>query len=211
MKKISQIFLLTYSLLATILLAFTLFSHINAANSGNKHFEEITAQQIRIVEPDGTLRMVISNASKLPGVIVHGKEVEKVDRPQAGMLFYNDEGSENGGLIFSGIKNKKGEVENSGVSLSFDRFGGKQELNLIAVNDKDNQFAGLMISDSYPGEKRTPDRIWVGRNGEGSSVLALMDSTGRARIEFKVKQNGETSINILDNAGKIIHSFLSNE
>lgn len=51
------------------------------------------------------------------------------------MLFYNDDASENGGLIFSGSKNGKGEVVDSGVSLSFDRYGGKQEVNLIGVND----------------------------------------------------------------------------
>jgi hypothetical protein len=38
----------------------------------------------------------------LPPVIVKGKEHPEFGepRPQAGMLFYNDEGSENGGLIF---------------------------------------------------------------------------------------------------------------
>jgi hypothetical protein len=70
--------------------------------------------------------MIISNSKKLPGVIVHGKEVEQVDRPQAGMLFYNDEASENEGLIFGGSKNVRGEVVNSGASLSFDRYGAKK-------------------------------------------------------------------------------------
>ena len=131
------------------------------------------------MEPDGTLRMIISNSKKLPGVIVHGKEVEKVDRPQVGMLFYNDEASENGGLIFSGSKNGRGEVVNSGASLSFDRYGEKQEVNLIGVNDKDNRFAGLDISDSCPGEIKTPDRIWVGRSDDASSETALMDTSGK--------------------------------
>ena len=52
----------------------------------------MTAQRIDIVQPDGTLRMVISNHSKLPGIIVKGKE-QAFDRPQAGMLFYNDKGT----------------------------------------------------------------------------------------------------------------------
>ena len=130
--------------------------------------------------------MIISNSKKLPGVIVRGKEVEQVDRPQAGMLFYNDEASENGGLIFSGSKNAKGEVVNSGVSLSFDRYDAKQEVNLIGVNDKDNRFAGLTISDSRPGERETPDRVWVGSNDDGSSEIALMDTSGKRRIVLKV-------------------------
>ena len=151
--------------------------------------------------------MVISNSKKIPGVIVRGKEVEKIDRPQAGMLFYNDEGSENGGLIFSSSKNANGEVVNSGVSLSFDRYGGKQEVNLIGVNDKDNKFAGLSISDSHPGERKTPDRIWVGRNDDGSSEMALMDTSGKKRIVLKVLENGQSSLNFLDDKGNIINSF----
>ena len=203
MKKISQTFLFIYSILATIFLIFVFFRTENSA----KVFDQIQAQQIRIVEPDGILRMIISNSKKIPGVIIRGKEVEKVDRPQAGMLFYNDDASENGGLIFSGSKNDKGEVINSGVSLSFDRYGGKQEVNLIGVNDKDNKFAGLSISDSRPGDLKTPSRVWVGRNDDGSSEMALMDTSGKKRIILKVLENGQSSLNFLDDKGNIVNSF----
>ena len=206
MKKINHIFLLVYSLLATLFLIYLFLFVLKNQHSPNT-FDQIQAQQIRIVEPDGTLRMIISNSKKLPGVIVHGKEVEQVDRPQAGMLFYNDEASENGGLIFGGSKNDKGEVVNSGASLSFDRYGGKQEVNLIGVNDKDNRFAGLSISDSRPGERNTSDRIWVGRNDDGSSEFALMDTSGKKRIALKVLKNGQSSLNFLDEKGNVLSSF----
>lgn len=206
MKKINQTFLFIYSILATLFLIFVFLFIIRPQNS-IKTFDQIQAQQIRIVEPDGTLRMIISNSKELPGVIVHGKEVEKIDRPQAGMLFYNDEASEIGGLIFSGSKNTKGEVVNSGESLSFDRYGGKQIVNLIGVNDKYNKFAGLNISDSRPGERKTPDRIWVGRNDDGSSEIALMDTTGKKRIVLKVLENGQGSLDFLDEKGNVLNSF----
>jgi hypothetical protein len=207
MKKISLTFLFIYSILATLFLIYVFVFILKNQNSSKKIFDQIQVQQIRIVEPDGTLRMILSNSKKLPGVIIHGKEVEQVDRPQAGILFYNDEASENGGLIFGGSKNAKGEVINSGASLSFDRYGGKQEVNLIGVNDKDNRFAGLSISDSRPEERKTPDRIWVGRNEDGSSEMALMDTTGKKRIVLKVLENGQSSINFLDDKGNILNSF----
>lgn len=206
MKEINQTFLFLYSALASLFLLYFFF-FVFRNHHATKTFDQIQAQQIRIVEPNGTLRMIISNSKKLPGVIVHGKEIEQVDRPQAGMLFYNDEGSENGGLIFSGSKNAKGEVVNSGASLSFDRYGGKQEVNLIGVNDKDNKFAGLTISDSHPGERRTPDRIWIGRNEDGSSEMALMDTSGKKRIVLKVLENGQSSLIFLDDNGHILNSF----
>jgi hypothetical protein len=206
MKKINQTFLLIYSILATLFLIFVFIYFLRKENS-TKAFDQIQAQQIRIIEPDGTLRMIISNSKKLPGVIVHGKEVEQVDRQQAGMLFYNDEASENGGLIFGGSKNNKGEVVNSGAGLSFDRYGGKQEVNLIGVNDKDNKFAGLSISDSRPGEIKTPQRIWVGRKDDGAAEIALMDTSGNKRIVLKVLANGKSSLSFLDDKGDVLNSF----
>ena len=206
MKKINQTVLFIYSILATLFLIFVFLFVLKNRNT-TQTFDQIQAQQIRIVEPDGTLRLIISNSKKLPGVIVHGKEVEQVDRPQAGMLFYNDEASENGGLIFGGSKNAKGEVVNSGVSLSFDRYDAKEEVNLIGVNDKDNKFAGLSITDSRPGELKTPNRIWVGRNDDGSSEMALMDTSGKKRIVLKVLENGKSSLNFLDDKGNVSNSF----
>jgi hypothetical protein len=37
-------------------------------------FDAITVRRINVVEPDGTLRMVISNQASPPGGIRHGKE-----------------------------------------------------------------------------------------------------------------------------------------
>ena len=54
-------------------------------------FAEIDVERINVVEPDGTLRMVISNKSEFPGIIIKGKETPHPDRKTAGMLFFNDE------------------------------------------------------------------------------------------------------------------------
>src|SRR5215475_11072876 len=145
--------------------------------SRNAAFDEITVQRIKLVEPNGTLRMIISNHAKFPGLIVRGKE-EAFDRPQAGMLFYNDEGSENGGLIFGGYKNAKGEVVDSGGSLTFDKYDANQIIQLAGVDDKDDKFAGLMVGESTPGGN-SPSRIWVGRREDGNATIALMDGNGR--------------------------------
>jgi len=145
-------------------------------------------QRVNVVEPDGTLRMIISNRAKLPGIIVRGKE-GRFDRPQAGLLFYNDEGSENGGLIFGGRRNAKGEVVDSGGSLSFDKYDANQIVQLVGVDDKEDRFAGLIVSDTAPG----------GDGGEdGSATLALMDAEGRKRIVMEVSQNGSPQISVLD-------------
>lgn len=74
-------------------------------------------QRINVVEPDGTLRMVISDHARLPGIVVKGRE-RAFDRPQPRMLSHDDEGSETGGLIFGEHRNARGVVVDSGGSLS---------------------------------------------------------------------------------------------
>ncbi|MGA2747117.1 MAG: hypothetical protein ABSE44_20655, partial [Candidatus Sulfotelmatobacter sp.] len=143
MAVLGQRLLLIYAAFLTCVLSVMLLSGAAAPKAND--FDEITVHRINVIEPDGTLRMVISDHAKLPGVIVRGHEKPPVDRPQAGMLFYNDEGSENGGLIFGGRRNSKGEVVDSGGSLSFDQYGANQVVQLAGVDDKEDRFAGIMV------------------------------------------------------------------
>jgi hypothetical protein len=92
-----QRLLMIYSGVLTLVFAGTV---LMGATSNARHatFDEITVHRINVVEPDGTLRMVISDRARFPGAIFHGKEY-KHPRPAAGMLFFNDEGTEDGGLV----------------------------------------------------------------------------------------------------------------
>ncbi len=166
------------------------------------NFEEITVQRINVIEPNGTLRMVISNHARLPGIIVRGKE-QPFARPQAGMLFYNDEGSENGGLIFGGRRNSKGEIVDAGGSLSFDKYEANEVVQLAGVDDSTDRFAGLSVSENPTG-KKSHRRIWVGRDESGSASIALMDSDGKKRIVMEVSADGVPSFAFLDADGKVV-------
>jgi hypothetical protein len=190
-----QRFLTIYSGVLTLTFAVTVLCGFSPRNKPET-FDQITVHRINVVEPDGTLRMVISNRDKLPGIIVRGKE-QPFARPQAGMLFYNDEGSENGGLIFSGRKNEKGEVVDSGGSLSFDKYGESQIVQLAGVDDKTDKFAGLIVSDNYR-------RVWVGRDEKGDATMTLMDAKGKDRIVLEVRADGTPSLSFLDADGKVI-------
>jgi hypothetical protein len=181
-----------------------------AGGSEKTKFDEIEVQRIKVVEPDGTLRMLISNKAKLPGVIVRGKEEHQEDRPYAGMLFYNNEGSENGGLVFGGHKNSKGEVEDSGGSLSFDKYDASQVVQLAGVDDKENRFAGLAVSDSMAGGN-SHRRVWVGRDDSGAAELDLQDAAGKKRIVLQVPATGTPRIAFLDANGKTINELVPAE
>jgi hypothetical protein len=199
MSKPSERLILGYSMVATVALIVTFLSGSTLRKS--QVFDEIQVHRIDVVEPDGTLRMVISNKAQLPGVIVKGKEQPPSDRPQAGMLFYNDEGSETGGLIFGGHKNAAGQVENCCGSLSFDRYGANQIVQLAGVDDVTDQFTGLSVKDTRP-------RIWVGRKGDGAAAIYLMDGAGRQRIAMIAPASGSPRLEFFDESGKVVQTLV---
>lgn len=155
----------------TVALAVTLTQAV--ASWRNATFDEITVGRINIVEPDGTKRVIISNRTQFPGDFYRGKETRRPDRSDvAGLLFINDEGTENGGLVQSGKTDKEGKVD-AGLSLTFDRFRQDQSLELqhtesdkdlrsfIRINDApDSKVAAFPDMHRYAAEiaKMTPEQ-----------------------------------------------------
>ena len=200
MRLTIQKFLVVYSAaVSTVLLCVVL---MGAKKQGIQEFDVLRVHRIDVVEPDGTLRMVISNHDKLPPVIIKGKPQPAAGepRPQAGMLFYNDEGTENGGLIFGGKMNAKGEVLNSGGSLSFDKYGAGQVLELAGVDDKDNKFAGLAVSQGG-------QRVWIGHGSTGVASVSLTDANGKNRIVMEVRSDGTPSLAFFDAQGHLVQEL----
>jgi hypothetical protein len=182
------------------------FAIVRAGAQGNADYDEITVHRIRVVEPDGTLRMVISNHEGLPRDS-RGNRQGQNQRPGAGILFYNDEGIENGGLIFGGRRDGQGKIVNSGVSLSFDKYGvGGQMVQLAGVSDSVDRFAGLRVRDTTIGGPNN-NRVWVGHTDDGAATVALMDAQGRRRIVMEVKADGSSSLVFLDPAGKVLNQL----
>ena len=78
-------FLAIYSGVLTLVFAVTVLC-VWAAMRDPK-FGIITARRINIVEPDGTVRLTISNRADFPGGWIHKKESPRPDRRDAaGML-----------------------------------------------------------------------------------------------------------------------------
>jgi hypothetical protein len=184
-------------------------------------FGTIDVQRINLVEPDGTLRMVLSDRARFPGAIIRGKEYP-FDRHTAGLLFFNDEGTENGGLIFGGQKNEDGTVSSYG-HLSFDRYDQDQELNLEHLQDGSGQSTKLAFLDQpdwpisdvlrLPREQwahfaashpRGTPRLMMSRTEDGSVSLGLKDKQGHTRILIKVAADGTPVIELLDPSGQIV-------
>ena len=89
-----------FSGVASCAIALAAITLLTGAKAPPPHFEEINVGRIHVREPDGTLRRVISNRAPFPGAPWKGQELPRPDRrAAAGLLFVNDEGTENGGPI----------------------------------------------------------------------------------------------------------------
>ncbi|HEV2420557.1 MAG TPA: hypothetical protein VGS59_02510 [Candidatus Acidoferrales bacterium] len=207
----------------TTLLIIVLVNSAFALEEQRTKFSAIDVQRINIVEPDGTLRMVISDKSQFPGIIINNKEhTHPNGRSSAGMIFYNDEGTENGGLIFGGMKDKTGTVSSYG-HLSFDRYLQDQVFTIDASEEGKGKRSGLSIVDdpdwpitdflsATPDEQKNffkthappRQRIYLGRTPDDSASLTLKDKDGHARIVIKVNPDGSPVIQFFDPSGKVI-------
>jgi hypothetical protein len=172
---------------ASLIAAVTL---LTGAKAPPAKFEEIDVGRINIREPDGKLRMVISNREQFPGEPWKGGEKLRPDRrTMAGMLFINDEGTENGGLIQKGFVDADGKV-NAGVSLTFDRFRQDQVLQLLHSEQGGRVSTAFSINDEADPLKLDIEQ----RNAKLQSLAALPAAERRAEMA-KLREQGLLSAN----------------
>ena len=112
-------FLAVYSGVLTIVFAVTLLTGLAESRQRQK-FAEIDVERINVVEPDGALRMVISNKASFPGIIIKGKETPHPDRKTAGMPSTMKVRRTVADYL-GGSKDAAGKVSSYG-HLSFDRY-----------------------------------------------------------------------------------------
>ncbi|MFN8571519.1 MAG: hypothetical protein U0132_05630 [Gemmatimonadaceae bacterium] len=109
-------------------------------------FTEIDVERINIVEPDGKLRMVLSNRPRSIGPIYKGRPFGYEGGTRPGIIFFNDEGTENGGLTFTGRQKSDGTYEASS-GFSFDQFNQDQVLYFQYDDNNGTRRTGLTIAD----------------------------------------------------------------
>lgn len=111
----------------------------------HEKFTEIDVERINVMEPDGKYRMVISNRPRSIGPIYKGKPFGYQGGGRPGIIFFNDEGTENGGLTFTG-KDSAGRFRAS-THMSFDQFNQDQVLNLDYTDNNGRRLVGISMLD----------------------------------------------------------------
>ena len=134
-----------YAIVVTALLGTISLAAFRQA-SQKQRFTEIDVERINVVEKDGKLRMVISNRDRSIGPIYKGKPFGYAGGTRPGIIFFNDEGTENGGLTLTGKRGPDGKYRAS-THMSFDQFDQDQIVVLNYSDENGNRQAGLTFSD----------------------------------------------------------------
>ena len=179
------------------------------------HFAELSVERVNIVEPNGIPRLIIHNAGRTPQMILQGKEQPHPNRtPSAGMHYFNDEGTENGG------------------ALTFDMFDQDQVVSLVGglrVWDQPYIPLGQFIArvqaardlPDGPERKRALDemrrwalgegifteRLTVGTTPDNSARVELIDGQRRARARLVVDAAGNGRLDFLGEDGAVVRSI----
>ncbi|MDZ7660382.1 hypothetical protein [Fodinibius sp.] len=234
--KRTTLFLAIYAITLTIIVLYALLSGFKIS-SNNQEFEEITVERINVLESDGSLKMVISNSSRQHPGMMNGESLEKRDR-DPGIIFFNEEQDEVGGLLYSG-----NEKEGATFVLSVDQYKNDQVMQYMHYTNKyGNNRYGLQLWDrdknytlpvlnsimdsldregynyqqklKYLEEKNngkpiTAPRLFIGRNYNTEAGLFIKDKFGTDRLRLYVDSTNTPKIEVLDESGTVIKSVLS--
>lgn len=200
--------------------------------AGTQTFEEITVQRLNVVDANGTLRLVAANKDRMHPGVMDGVTIDR-PRPVAGLIFFNDEGDEVGGLTVNG-QEREGQRRANGM-LAFDQFKQDQTVAISYSETNGQRTAGLQVWDrsdrplselikqlnaanalNDPKDKERaiqaaraaappgPRRVFVGKTNERTAIVSLADGNGKPRLSLKVEANGAATIEFLDANGKVV-------
>ena len=224
-------FLRAYALLNTLVMV--VLATAAFRQTAPQKFDEINAQRINIVDADGTLRMVISNKDRMHPGVMDGKTIDR-PRPVAGMLFFNDEGDEVGGLTYTGREANGTRQANAG--LMFDQLKQDQTIGFTYSEGNGRRSAGLQVWDRSDTVRLSelieklnaankiedatqrdaeiakiratappgPRRLFIGKNSERAATVSLADANGKPRLTLTVDATGNPRIEFLDEQGKVV-------
>ncbi|MBS1607058.1 MAG: hypothetical protein JST42_30680 [Bacteroidetes bacterium] len=175
----------------------------------SNNFKEITAERINIIEKDGTLRMAISNHERQDPGSFNGKKIPKRDRA-AGIIFFNDDGDECGGLTANG--NKQG----ADMTYSVDQYKTDQIMQLnysqdpgssntpgraygLKLWDRDDRYPISYLMDYTDSLKKLND---TAAYNHGINQLRAEGALSRERLFVGKTRDGEYGLFLRDTAGR---------
>jgi hypothetical protein len=141
--------LISFSVIAVLLLT-------GFGGKGKARFTELDIERLNVIGTNGKPVLVLANRRMIPGPSMNGKSyprsVSEGRELLSGMIFFNEEGDEVGGLVFNGFKKGAGPEDFGAIEhLSFDQWKQNQVLALQYNDHSKSRRAGLMVWDRPTG------------------------------------------------------------
>ncbi|WP_282042931.1 hypothetical protein [Winogradskyella flava] len=222
------------SLINFILLVCVLFYLIyNQTKKQATHFKKLTAERIDVVGENGNKFIVLSNPKNQALATTNGKltNPESTERNTPGLIFFNSEGDEVGGLVFD--KDEEGTYQ----MLTFDQNKNDQIMVLRKDEYEENgqwfRQYGLEISERSEkpyieiikeynfinkledsvkrahefnkfwsnSEHFAPKRLFLGRLENLNTGLFLLDKENNIKLSIYVDSYGKPVLQYVDSLG----------
>ena len=224
-------FLRAYAIVTSVILTILCAAAFRQATRPS-NLGEINVERINVVDADGTLRLVIANKDRMHPGVMDGKVIDR-PRPVAGMIFFNDQGDEVGGLTYTGREAEGSRRANAG--LMFDQLKQDQTIGLSYSESNGQRTAGFHVWDRSDTrlselieklnvankiEDRTkreaelaairavapagPRRVFLGKTPDRAASMSLSDDAGRPRLRLTVDASGNPRIEFLDEQGNVV-------
>ena len=130
---------------STLALVFLTAAAFRAQSPTRPKFDEIDVERINVIEKDGRVRLVIANSERQAVTVVDGQSILPNRKRDAGLIFFNDEGDENGGMTWSG--RRENGAARASAGLSFDQYKQDETVTLRYTQNGTERLAGLTVAD----------------------------------------------------------------
>ena len=200
-------------------------------------FDRIVVHRIDVVDRAGKLAMVLTDHEDFPEPVILGKTVHRTTGlDENGIVFYNQDGDEQGALIWDGRRGRHGA--SSANSLTFDSADSDQLFQLQDGTDQGRHYAGMSAYDrsveahslarhmrqeltaAHTDAQRRAirhkywlrgafgfTRFFAGYDAADTSQVALADGRGRTRARLSVTKDGHARLQFLDEQGHVVDEY----
>jgi len=192
--------------------AFTTHAAPGELRAEHARIAVLDVERLNVLEPNGMNRVVIANKPRSPSPMRKGKEFIGSGGTRPGLIFYDDEGSETGGLIFAGEETADGKYSAYG-HLSFDQFHQNQVLVIHYVDQDGRREVGMSILDRHNADfyqwtlRRDSLRKLPDSPEKAAALRALEGPADDPRVAERVYVGRDTArnavINLRDRQGRL--------
>ena len=186
--------------------------------------EELSVRRLNVIDSEGRIRVQIAGdfaprRAMLSGILFHNEEGNEA----GGLVYYgktNDDGSVSAGGILTFDQYRDDQI----MALEYSQHGTTKRNGLrfmdrpdemseplaqfyrdfeAAETEEERQRLRQEVLPTIPAEDRPQQRLFVGRDASGRSILKLSDAQGLARIQLTVEADGGARIEFLDDDGNV--------